>query len=118
MLTSEDGESEPLRGPLQAAVHASAAAAPLSDRDRAAALLAETIARDIDLAGDLSKLGPQLLRVLDALQLTPKSRGVAQRGGGGGERPSDVPDELGELRRRRARKRDAAAVDAAAPPAD
>lgn len=115
MLTSEDDESEPLRGPMAAAVAASVKASPLSDRDRAAAVLAETIARDIDLGGDLAKLAPQLLRVLDALQATPKSRGVAQRGGGGGERPSDVPDELGELRRRRARKRHAETVDSPAP---
>ena len=113
MLTSEnDPDGRPL-GPVARALADSIRSAGVGSRDLAAAELAQAYATDIDLGGDLVKLGPGLLRVLDALQLTPKSRAVAQKGGT--VDPAAQPSQLDELRARRARKSDPPAVDPTAP---
>lgn len=89
-------------------VEAALAAQPVEDRDAAAAALALTYARDIDAGGDLAKLGPALLAVLEALGLTPRARKAVKIDG---QQPSANPlDALAE--RRRARR--AAGVDATA----
>jgi hypothetical protein len=59
-----------------------------------------------------SDLGPKLLAALEALQLTPRARAAAMKGGAAGE-PAKSP--LDELRARRARRHSAEAVDATAP---
>lgn len=98
-------ESQPDK--LEAAVHA--ALGDVGDGDRGAAQLALAYARQIDGGGDLDKLGPQLLAVLDALLLTPKARAALVKGAKD-ERPPQSP--LDELRKRRAaRQRDTAPVD-------
>lgn len=80
------------------------------DEDKAAAELAMTYAREIDLGGDLAKLGPALLACLTALGLTPAARAAVAKGV-----PGDKPaSRLDELRARRARKGRAADLDAAA----
>lgn len=66
------------------------ATAVLVDEDRAAAELAMTYARAIDRhepceecgcdgAGDVTKLGPALLAVLDALLMNPRARAAAKK---------------------------------------
>src|ERR1700743_1131411 len=79
-------------------------------RDAAAARLADTYCREIDMGGDLAKLGPPLLAALEALQMTPRARAVAQRGGRG--EPEPVADPINELGLRRARKSRTADLDA------
>lgn len=104
-----DEEHGPLASSLLSALLAKEPAAV----DRAAAALALIYAEEVDRGGDLSKLGPAFLRTLDALQMTPKSRAMAQRGGTGDDRPA-APTRLDELRDRRARKRDTQDLDAPA----
>jgi hypothetical protein len=113
MTTSENAQPEPERGPLATVLAASLGEARLKDVDLAAAALALALASEIDLGGDPVKAGPVLLRVLDALQMTPKSRAVAQRGGPG--EPAAARSPFDELRERRARKRDSEAMDPTAP---
>jgi len=78
--------------------------------DPAAAELARTYARSIDDGGDLDKLGPLLLAVLESLHLTPKSR--ASKGATSEQRAKSPLDEL--RARRDARQHGAEAVDPAA----
>lgn len=108
-----DDQEERDRGPMETATLRAIGEARLGPVDLAAAGLALTVARDVDLGADLSKMGPVLLRVLDALQMTPKSRAVAQRGGPG--EPAAARSPLDELRERRARKHGAPDMDATAP---
>jgi hypothetical protein len=78
-------------------------------RDEAAGELALTYAAEIDAGGDLEKLGPQLLAVLEALHLTPRARGK-----GVDSEPAE-PSPLDALRARRAdRANRAATMDPAA----
>lgn len=89
----------------------SASGTPDTSDDKAAAELALTYAREIDLGGDLAKLGPALLACLAALLLTPAARAAAKKGAGG---DSNKPaNRLDELRAKRARKARAADLDAA-----
>lgn len=77
-----------------------------------AAELAMTYARKIDAGGDLEKLGPQLLAVLESLLLTPKARAAAMRGE---KNDSPAKSPLDELRARRAaRQRGTTDLDTAA----
>lgn len=111
-------DDEPIEGEvldvglMEKAVIESIRAALLSDRDRGVAMLARKYAAEIDLGGDLVPLGAGMLRVLEALQSTPRSRAVSQRGG---NRDDNGGDELDDLAERRARKSGAASVDAAPP---
>lgn len=101
------------------------AARRVAKTDRAAAALAMTYARDLDGhepcehcscaggRGDLAKIGPALLAVLEALQMSPRSR-AAVRKAGSGERPP-ATTALDQLAGRRARKRDAPSVDSGRP---
>lgn len=82
------------------------------DEDKAAAELAMTYAREIDLGGDLAKLGPALLACLTSLLLTPAARAAAMKGGQGAD--SKPGSRLDELRERRVRKSRTADLDAAA----
>jgi hypothetical protein len=92
---------------MEASVQAS-----LTDvKDKAAAELALTYARDIDAGGDLAKLGPALLACLTALLLTPAARAAAMKGVPSANKPAS---RLDELRERRARKGRAADLDPAA----
>lgn len=79
--------------------------------DQATAELALTYASQIDLGiGELEKLGPQLLTILDAMLMTPKARAAIVKGA-----KDERQSPLDELRARRAaRQRDAEAVDSAA----
>lgn len=80
-------------------------------RDQAAAELALAYARAADSGGDLEKLGPLLLTVLEALHMTPRARAAVMKGTSNDSRKSP----LDELRARRAaRQRDPEAVDATA----
>lgn len=90
-------------------VNEALAAQPVDPRDVAAAELARTIAGDIDAGGDLTKLGPALLAVLDALGLTPRARKAVKSDG---QQPAGTLDQLAAARARKGR---AETVDAAAP---
>ena len=109
MTTSENGDDGALTEVLRMALQD----ARVKPVDAAAASLAVAYARAIERGGDIGKLGVGYLRVLDALQMTPKARAVAQKGGPG-DAPA-APSRLDELRARRARKRDTATVDPTAP---
>jgi hypothetical protein len=86
-------------------------------RDRAAVVLAQAYAAAIDGAdpcehcgrgagaGDVGKLGPQLLGVLDALALTPRARAAAAAGGGRPAAPVPAAETpLQRLRRQHAER--------------
>lgn len=99
------------------------AAQPAEDRDAAAAELALTYARQIDGhepcdececqgGGDLARLGPALLAVLEALHMSPRARNAAKKAVTS-DQPSANP--LDQLAARRAGRGPAPAVDAAAP---
>lgn len=90
-------------GRVERAVVAAVEAADLDDdRDQAAVELAVSYARAIDGEGDLPKNGGALLRVLDALLLTPKAR-LARKSTGPVPAPAEAPpNPLDELRERRA----------------
>ncbi|HEX5120354.1 MAG TPA: hypothetical protein VFW65_34665 [Pseudonocardiaceae bacterium] len=100
-------------GPLQRAVTSAARQANLGGRDRAALALAKRYAADLDNGGDLDKLGPRLLAVLDALVLTPKALAAITKGVTGDKPTADPVDELRS--RRAARQHGPASVDQAAP---
>lgn len=101
------------------------AARRVAKTDRAAAALAMTYARDLDGhdpcehcqcaggRGDLAKIGPALLAVLEALQMSPRAR-AAVRKAGSGERPP-ATTQLDQLAGRRVRKRPAAGLDSGRP---
>lgn len=67
-----------------------------------AAELAMTYARKIESDGDLDRLGPQLLVVLESLLLTPRARAAAMKAVNN-DRPTSPLDEL--RARRAARQR-------------
>ncbi|WP_088946640.1 hypothetical protein [Micromonospora zamorensis] len=98
---------------LAESVNAALLAHPVGERDRAVADLARFYASELDGGGDAAKLGPALLTTLEALQMSPRARALAQRGKAADDKPAD--SELDELRARRAGKGRAATVDAAAP---
>ena len=80
-----------------------------SEVDKGTAELALTYARKIDDGEDLTKLGPQLLNVLEAMLMSPRSRAAIQKGMQS-ERATKSP--LDELKaKRRARRDRAASVD-------
>jgi hypothetical protein len=87
---------------MEEAVESSLATLDGQDRDQAAAELALQYAREIDLGGDLAKLGPALLSCLTALGLTPAARAAALKGAGGDSTPAEPANPLDELRARRA----------------
>jgi hypothetical protein len=75
--------------------------------------LARSYALAIDADAPLDKFGPLLLKALEALAMTPRSRLAPAKGGAtSDERPSPL-DELQARRDTRAQR--AAAVDAATP---
>jgi hypothetical protein len=85
----------------------------LMARDAGMVALGRRLAAAIDADGDIAKLAPQLLNVLDALLMSPRARASVTRKG---EKIDGRPDPLDELRdRRRARFNGAAALDQAAP---
>jgi hypothetical protein len=100
-------------GPVEQMLRASLGEARIGPVDAAAAKLAQVYAQEIDRAGDLAKLGPQFLKVLEQLQMTPRSRAQAQRGGPG--EPAAARSPLDELRARRDRKHGAPPMDPTAP---
>lgn len=95
------------------AVRRALAELTIAPADKAAAELALTYARRIDgirddggelVPGDLSKLGPPLLAVLEALGMTPRARAAQVKGAKDERQPE--PDRkpvnpLDELRQRR-----------------
>ena len=107
--------THPQLGPVAAEVARALAAHPPGPRDQGAVALALTYAKELDMGGDLAKLGPALLACLDALQMTPRARAVAQRGGTGKPDEHPATTRMDELRARRAGKNGAAAMDAPAP---
>lgn len=67
--------STPARsGPIALCVAFSTDALALTPADEAVAALAVRVASEIDQAGDLEKLGPFLLRLLESMGATPASR--------------------------------------------
>lgn len=104
---------------LQDVIREAIGDAPDDPRDAAVVALALTYARKIDDGdGDLLKLGPQLLAVLESLQMSPRSRAAARRGMRGDDEPGADDGKprsvLDELRDRRARKHPSAPGDAPA----
>lgn len=95
---------------LREEVEASLAVSAVADTDRAAAELALTYASEIDMGGDLSKLGPALLAALTALGMTPAARKAVKTDG---QQPAANP--LDALAERRARKSRAPDLDEAIP---
>ncbi|WP_166388278.1 terminase small subunit [Catellatospora methionotrophica] len=88
------------------------AATTVEDRDRATVELARSYCLAIDAEAPLDKFGPLLLKALEALAMTPRSRLTTDKGGATND---DQPSPLDELRaRRRTRAHRAAAVDATA----
>lgn len=80
--------------------------------DTAAAELALAYARAVDNGGDLEKIGPLLLNVLESMLMTPKARAAVVKGA---RDDTSRKSPLDELRARRdARNRDTATVDPAA----
>ena len=98
-------------GPLESSVRAALDERTSDPKDRAAEELAVTYAREIDLGGDVAKVGPALLACLTALLLTPAARASAMKGGTSDNKPTR---RLDELHQRRARKGRAADLDSAA----
>lgn len=101
---------------METAFQDASAVDPPGVRDKAAAELARAFAEQIDLEQDsatLVKLGTAYLTVLEALQMTPRARALAQKGMKGND-PGKPTSRLDELRERRARKSRAQAVDATA----
>ncbi|WP_433117112.1 terminase small subunit [Micromonospora sp. CA-246542] len=102
-------------GPMESAFKAASSIEPAADRDKAAVELGRTFAEQMDLEQDaatLIKLGDSYLRVLEALQMTPRARALAQKGMKGND-PVKPQSRLDELRERRSRKSGAKTVDAA-----
>lgn len=84
-------------------------------RDQAAIDLALAYADAIDDEGDLAKLGPALLAVLDALLLSPRARAAAKKAVITSEPAANPLDDLAAARARRGRPED---LDAAATGSD
>lgn len=87
-----------------AALESSLAALDTRDTDQAAVALARAYARTLDDGeGELTKVGPLLLAVLESLGMTPKGRAaVLGKGGADGERGASRLDELRQRREARA----------------
>lgn len=99
---------------LRQAVQAALDYEPPEPQDRAVAELALMYADAIDLAdeGEIAKLGPALLASLESLQMSPRARAIARKGG---SQPNGAgKGKLDELRARRARKDGTKALDATA----
>jgi hypothetical protein len=92
---------------------------PLEPEDVAMATLARAYARAVDRAGHsaevLTDIGPKLFACLESLGLSPRARAAARKGGTRGTTGPRPGTGLDDLRERRARKRDAAPLDPAAP---
>jgi hypothetical protein len=87
-------------------------ATTVDERDRATIELARSYCLAIDAEAPLDKFGPLLLKALEALAMTPRSRLAPGKGGANSD---DQPGPLDELReRRRTRAHRAATVDATA----
>jgi len=83
-------------------------------RDKAAVELAKNLAGQMDVEEDstlLLKLGDLYLKTLEALQMTPRARAMAQKGVPVNDKPASSLDQLAAAR---ARKSGAAIVDASA----
>ena len=98
---------------LAESVRAAVAALDVLPCDAGAAALAERYAAAVDAGGDLEKLGPQLLAVLESLLMTPRARAAAVKGATGATIAASPLDEL--RARRAARERGPEAVDPAGP---
>jgi hypothetical protein len=103
---------------LWPAVQETLAALDLGSEDAAARKLAQRYAQVIDGLPDrgserahdqawaLRWIGPELLKVLDALGATPESRARITKSGKGGDKPGDAaPSQLDQLRASRASRR-------------
>lgn len=97
---------------MHEAVKKALAFEPPAEQDLAVAALALQYASEIDSGeADLAKIGPPLLAALEALQMSPRARAIARKGGA---QPNGAgTGKLDELRARRARKDGTASVDAA-----
>jgi hypothetical protein len=105
----EHGNVTALTEPLRSAL----ANTTVEPRDKATVELALSYAEAIDHGAPLDKYGPLLLKALEALAMTPRSRLAPVKGG---EVSGDQPNPLDELReRRRTRAHRAANLDATAP---
>lgn len=97
--------------PLAESIKGAIGGLELRPEDQGAAALAVKYAEAVDAGGELDKVGPLLLAVLESLLMTPRARAAAVKGGTGAQ-PARSP--LDELRARRdARERDPATVDPA-----
>jgi hypothetical protein len=94
-------------------VQAALNAEPPDARDQPAADLALAYADAIDRGAQLHRIGPALLAVFEALQMSPRARALARVSGG--PTVAAKPGRLDELRARRARKSNPENLDTAAP---
>lgn len=91
-------------GELEKAVKSAVSGLSLLPQDSAAVELAITYARSVDsLQEPVSKSGPPLLAVLEALGMTPRGRTALLRGAKSSEQ-QPAGDPIDELRQRRARR--------------
>lgn len=97
--------------PLAESITKAVAGLELTAADQGAAALAVRYAQELDAGGELDKVGPLLLAVLESLLMTPRSRAAAVKGGTGVSPPRSPLDEL--RARREYRERDAETVDPA-----
>lgn len=101
-----------VNGPLESAVTRALAEVTVQTADAGVIELALTYAREIDAGGELQKLGPALLSVLESLLMTPKARAALVKGVKDVEPPKSPLDEL--RARRNARINDTKPMDEAA----
>lgn len=72
--------------------------------DAGAVRLALSYAQAIDEGGDVARLGPGLLSVLESLGMTPKARATLLKGVRGEQPDAKPANPLDELRARRERR--------------
>jgi hypothetical protein len=82
------------------------AAQPPEDRDQATAELALTYARSIDGGDDLTKLGPALLAVLEALHMSPRARNAVKKAVTSDQPAANPLDQLAQRRAGKSRSED------------
>ena len=91
-------------GALMLALFDSLKAEPVKPQDAVTAALAMRYVHEIETGGDIARLGPALLSVLESLQMSPRSRAAIQRGANGVAAAPTTNNPLASLRAQRAGK--------------
>jgi hypothetical protein len=94
------------RGPVESSVVRAISEAEIEERDKATAELARQYALSIDHGGDVVKLGPLLLSVLESLNMSPRARAVGTKGVTTSDNKPSTLDQLAERRARKSRAED------------